>query len=194
MMPRQKIAGCVEAEKEDGRDMKMTRNLFVTGVTALMVMLAGATVQAADPKRMLSEKNWEAFRVDDDKGRTCFISSLPTKSAGKYDPDNRGEARVFVSHGPGKAERNVVQFTAGYKHKKHSDVTVNIDGKKFTLFTIEGRAYAESEEDDIAMIRAMKRGSKMTVVGTSSRGTKTTDTYSLSGFTKTKNLIDKTCS
>ena len=66
--------------------------------------------------------------------------------------------------------------------------------KRQTLFTIEGRAYAESEEDDIAMIRAMKRGSKMTVVGTSSRGTKTTDTYSLSGFTKTKNLIDKTCS
>ena len=116
------------------------------------------------------------------------------ESKGNYDPNNRGEVRVFVSHGPGKAERNVVQFTAGYKHKKHSDVTVNIDGKKFTLFTIEGRAYAESEEDDIAMIRAMKRGSKMTVVGTSSRGTKTTDTYSLSGFTKTKNLIDKTCS
>ena len=190
----QKIAGCVEAEGTDGRDMNMTRNLFVTGVTALMVMLAGVTAQAADPKRMLAEKNWEAFRVDDDKGRTCFVSSLPTKSVGKYDPDNRGEARVFVSHGPGKAERNVVQFTAGYKHKKHSDVTVNIDGKKFTLFTIEGRAYAESEEDDIAMIRAMKRGSKMTVAGTSSRGTKTTDTYSLSGFTKTKNLIDKTCS
>ena len=192
----------------------MTRNFLVKGMTAAMVktlgvktlgvmtlgvmmsgiMLFGATAQAADPKRMLSEKNWEAFRVDDDKGRTCFISSLPTKSAGKYDPDNRGEARVFVSHGPGKAERNVVQFTAGYKHKKHSDVAVNIDGKKFTLFTIEGRAYAESEEDDIAMIRAMKRGSKMTVVGTSSRGTKTTDSYSLSGFTKTKNLIDKTCS
>ena len=43
------------------------------------------------------------------------------------------------------------------------------------------------------MIRAMKRGSKMTVVGTSSRGTKTTDTYSLSGFTKAKGVIDKNC-
>jgi hypothetical protein len=173
--------------------MKMMRNLFVMGLAAAAMMLSGVTAQAAEPKRLLSEKEWEAFRVDDDKGRTCFISSLPTKSVGKYDPKNRGEARVFVSHGPGKVERNVVQFTAGYKHKKHSDVKVNIDGKKFTLFTIEGRAYAESEEDDIAMIRAMKRGSKMTVVGTSSRGTKTTDTYSLSGFTKAKGVIDKNC-
>jgi hypothetical protein len=33
----------------------------------------------------------------------------------------------------------------------------------------------------------------LTVVGFSSRVKKTTDTYSLAGFTKTKNLIDKTC-
>ena len=57
----------------------MTRNLLVTGMAAAMVMLSGLSAQAAEPKRMLSEKDWEAFRVDGDKGRTCFISSLPTK-------------------------------------------------------------------------------------------------------------------
>jgi hypothetical protein len=181
--------------KTEEDDQTMNAKRAFVFVAALMAGLATASVaMASDPQRMLTEKDWQAFRVEDDKGRTCFISSVPTKSAGKYDPSNRGEVRVFVSHGPNKAERNVVQFVAGYKHKKHSDVTVNIDGKKFTLFTLEGRAYAESEEDDIALVRAMKRGSKMTVVGVSSRGTKTTDTYSLSGFTKTKNLIDKTCS
>ncbi len=61
----------------------MTRNLFVMGMAAAMVMLSGLSAQAADPKRMLSEKDWEAFRVDGDKGRTCFISSLPTKSKGQ---------------------------------------------------------------------------------------------------------------
>jgi len=182
------------AKRDDDRTMTVKRNVVFLIVSAMMSAMFGTISMAAEPQRMLTERDWQAFRVDEDKGRTCFISAVPTKSAGKYDPDNRGEVRVFVSHGPNKAERNVVQFVAGYKHRKHSDVTVNIDGKKFTLFTIEGRAYAESEEDDIAMIRAMKRGKKMTVVGTSSRGTKTTDTYSLSGFTKTKNLIDKTCS
>jgi hypothetical protein len=33
----------------------------------------------------------------------------------------------------------------------------------------------------------------MVVSGQSSRGTKTTDTYSLTGFTATKKLIDQTC-
>ena len=86
-----------------------------------------------------------------------------------------------------------MQVIAGYRYKPQSDVTLTIDGKKFKLFTLEDRAYAESEEDDRRIIVLMKRGAKMTVVGTSSRGTKTTDTYSLLGFTKTKAVIDKTC-
>ncbi|NCF49296.1 MAG: hypothetical protein GWP36_07285 [Bacteroidetes bacterium] len=171
----------------------MMHKFFVVVLTGFAIFSHASGALAAETSRILSEKDWEAFLIDGDRGRTCFVSSLPTKSTGKYDPENRGEVRVFVSHGPDKTERNVVQFAAGYKHKKHSEVKVKIDSKTFTLFTIEGRAYAESEEDDIAMIRAMKRGRAMTVVGTSSRGTVTTDSYSLAGFTKTKNLIDKTC-
>jgi len=169
--------------------MRLFRLAFIT-----MTLAAGlVTAALAQPVQMLVEKDWAAYRVDDDGKRTCFISSVPTKSEGKYDPANRGETRVYVSHGPVPEERNVVQLLAGYKYKKQTDVKVTIDGRNFTLFTLEGRAYAESEEDDIAMIKAMKSGNKMTVVGVSSRGTTTTDTYSLAGFTKTKNLIDKTC-
>ena len=147
----------------------------------------------AEPVEMLVSKDWGAYRYDNDGSRICFISSVPTKSKGKYDPKNRGDIRVFVSHGPGKAERNVVQVIAGYRYKPQSDVSLTIDGKSFKLFTIEDRAYAESEEDDLRIITLMKRGARMTVVGISSRGTKTTDIYSLSGFTKTKAVIDKTC-
>ena len=43
------------------------------------------------------------------------------------------------------------------------------------------------------LVRAMKSGNRMVVYGTSSRGTKTTDTYSLSGFTAMKKRIDKAC-
>ncbi len=157
-------------------------------VTSLMVPTA-----FAEPVEMLVSKEWGAYRYDNDNDRICFVSSVPIKSKGKYDPKNRGDIRVFVSHGPGKAERDVVQVIAGYRYKPQSDVSLTIDGKSFKLFTIEDRAYAESEEDDRRIITLMKRGSRMTVVGISSRGTKTTDTYSLSGFTKTKAVIDKTC-
>ena len=161
----------------------------------IFVIVTGfvAPTAFAEPVEMLVSKNWGAYRYDNNDSRICFVSSVPTKSKGKYDPKNRGDIRVFVSHGPGKAERDVVQVIAGYRYKPQSDVSLTIDGKSFKLFTIEDRAYAESEEDDRRIITLMKRGSRMTVVGISSRGTKTTDTYSLSGFTKTKAVIDKTC-
>jgi len=164
------------------------------GAFTLVIATSFAAAPAfAEPVQMLIEKDWGAYRYDNDDSRICFVSSVPTKSKGKYDPENRGDIRVFVSHGPGKAERDVVQVIAGYRYKAQSDVTLSIDGKSFKLFTLEDRAYAESEEDDRRIIVQMKRGNKMTIIGTSSRGTKTTDTYSLSGFTKTKAVIDKTC-
>ena len=161
----------------------------------MVVTMTGfaALPAAASPVRMLIEKDWGAYRYEDDNGRICFISSEPKKSIGEYDPKNRGDIHVFVSHGPGKAERDVVQVIAGYRYKKQSEVTLKIDRNSFNLFTIDDRAYAESEEQDIQIIAAMKRGTKMTVIGTSSRGTVTTDTYSLLGFTKAKSVIDKTC-
>ena len=166
----------------------------IIGVFTFAIVTSFAGISAlADPIEMLVSKDWGAYRYDNDGSRTCFISSVPIKSKGKYDSKNRGDIRVFVSHGPGKAERNVVQIIAGYRYKKQSDVNLKIDSKSFKLFTIEDRAYAENEEDDRRIIASMKRGSRMTVVGTSSRGTKTTDTYSLSGFTKTKAVMDKIC-
>ena len=42
-------------------------------------------------------------------------------------------------------------------------------------------------------VEAMKRGTEMVVRGISSRGTRTTDTYSLSGVTAAMNEIDKAC-
>ena len=158
----------------------------------IVTSFAGISALAATVE-MLVSKDWRAYRYDKDGIRTCFISSVPVKSAGKYDPKNRGDIHVFVSHGPGKGDRNVVQVIAGYTYKAHSDVSINIDGKRFNLYTHEARAYAVTEEDDRRIIALMRRGSRMTVIGTSSRGTKTTDTYSLSGFTKTKTVIDKTC-
>ena len=159
----------------------------------LIVTVFVAPTAFAEPVEMLVSKNWGAYRYDNNDSRICFVSSVSTKSKGKDDPKNRGDIRVFVSHGPGKAERDVVQVIAGYRYKPQSDVSLTIDGKAFKLFTIEDRAYAESEEDDRRIIVLMRRGSRMTIVGTSSRGTKATDTYSLSGFTKTKAVIDKTC-
>ena len=164
--------------------------LYILMAAAAFLMLSFPAL--AKPVEMDSFKDWSVYRDDSGSERICYMSSEPKKLRGDYDRNNRGETRVFVSHF-GKSDRNVVSVLAGYKYQKQSDVTFNIDGKETVLFTQDNRAYSFNEADDATLVTGMKRGSKLTVTGISSRGNKTIDEYSLSGFTKAKALLDKLC-
>ena len=59
--------------------------------------------------------------------------------------------------------------------------------------TAEQWAFSRNKVMDQKIIKAMKRGSKMVVFGTSSLGNRTKDTYSLIGFTKVYNELKKSC-
>ena len=137
--------------------------------------------------------DWSVLRQETDAGRLCYITSEPIEKKGAYDKNNRGETRVFVTHGPGKAERDVVSIVAGYVFEKQSEVDLYVDGVKQLFFTLQDRAWSFGPDEDKKIIRNMKRGNKLTVEGVSSRGNKTIDIYSLSGFTKAKQMLDKIC-
>ena len=161
----------------------------------IIVICLFTTNLSASEKIQIDEFNdWSVLRQKTDAGRLCYITSEPIEKKGDYDKSNRGETRVFVTHGPGKAERDVVSIVAGYVFKKQSEVELSVDGNKQSFFTLEDRAWSFGQDEDKKIIRNMKRGNKLTVTGVSSRGNKTIDVYSLSGFTKAKQMLDKICS
>ena len=86
-----------------------------------------------------------------------------------------------------------VSVEAGYTYKPGSEVEITVDGQNFKLFTQGGNAWAYDEKGDRALLEAMRAGRQMVVKGTSSRGTLTTDTYSLAGFSAALQSIDKAC-
>ena len=136
--------------------------------------------------------DWSAFKYGSGKTRSCYVASAPQKETGNY--KRRGDTFVLVTHRPGEGARDVFELRAGYSYKKDSGVTVMIDGQKFDLFTQGSTAWAKDDKTDGALARAMIRGSKMKVIGTSTRGTKTVDTYSLRGFTAAYKAIGRDCS
>ncbi|MEE2761375.1 MAG: invasion associated locus B family protein [Pseudomonadota bacterium] len=151
-----------------------------------------ATELAAAQQKFLGEfKNWFAYREDQGAVRLCYIASIPKKETGKY--TKRGETYILVTHRPHKSERDVFELNAGYAYKKNSTVTLNIDGQITMLVTSGGSAWAETDKTDRALAAAMARGQQLIVTGISSRGTKTTDTYSLAGFTAAYRVIGKAC-
>jgi hypothetical protein len=155
-----------------------------------IAVLAGAAL-AAQPERVAVSKGWSVYRIGSGAERECFAHSAPEKSEGKY--ASRGDVMMQISHRPAQKVRDEVSFTAGYTFKPGSALEVEIDGRKFTLFTHEDRAYARDSATDHALTGAMKQGKALIARGVSSRGTATVDRYSLAGFASAHQSLDKAC-
>ena len=170
--------------------------LRLKGIAAIILgfMVVTSHGALAQTGTLIGESGaWGAYRVGSGADVVCFVTSTPHKLEGKYNRNNRGETRVFVTHRGGR-NRGEVSVVAGYRYKEGTDIEFNIDGKKFNLFFDDTRAWANDSAQDKALVDAMKRGNSLKVTGVSSRGNKTIDTYSLSGFTAAIKRIDRACS
>ena len=172
--------------------MRCGRFLFLRVLgSVFLVCLASPMAQAAGPKSIGTFKSWSAILLVENKSRICYLNSVPQKSQGKY--KKRGPTYIQVSHRDPAGVRNEVSVTAGYTYRKGGRVTIDIDGKKFSLFTQGDTAWSSDKKTDYSLVAAMRAGHDMLVRGTSSRGTLTTDRYSLSGFTAAHKAISKAC-
>ena len=158
-------------------------------VLAAMVGCILIAVSPISAKEIGVFNDWSAHVEGNGKSRTCWIYSKPVKHEGRY--KKRGPIFSYITHVPREKVANQVQFTAGYTFKKGSVAELLIGKSRFKLFTHEDNAW--SEREDAAIVRAMRSGSKMIITGVSSRGTKTKDTYSLSGVSAAHDKISKAC-
>ncbi len=169
--------------------MTMFRLISLCAALSWLAPTAGA--QAQETNLLSSRGVWEAYQETEGGKKVCYIGSLPKKATGKY--KKRGETYVLITHRPAEKSANVVSVKAGYTYQENSEVEVLIGPETFKLFTDAGHAFAYDQKTDGLLVKAMIRGAKMVIKGTSSRGTKTTDTYSLRGFTAAYKAINKAC-
>ncbi len=163
--------------------------LFLCAFVVVPVFLAPNIASAGT--KLGSYKDWDAFTAKEKGELVCYMGAVPKKSHGKYSV--RGETFLLITHRPKEKSINVVSLRAGYTYKKPSAVEIKIGGSTFKLFTTKEWAFAKNDSIDEALVKAMVRGASLTVTGTSSRGTLTTDTYSLNGFTAAYKAISKAC-
>lgn len=168
---------------------KMMKKYVILFLVALMPSLACA---GAVPTELGVYGDWTAYTYKEGKNTICYMASTPKKDEGNY--KKRGDIYAVVTHRPADKSFNVVNFVAGYDYKKGSNVVVKIGTTSFhNLFTNGDNAWAPDISTDKKLVDAMKRGERMIVEGTSSRGTKTKDTYSLSGFSGAYRAITAKC-
>lgn len=118
----------------------------------------------------------------------CFIGSAPVETD-LPESKQRGITYILV-YRINKSKDAIVQIAAGYPYKKDQNVDVTIGNVQFDFYSDDDTAWSN---DDNKVIFAMKKGIKLTVKGESSRGTKTTDIYTLKGFTAAYNQLFNDC-
>lgn len=159
----------------------------------VMVAILNSGPAAAKPSELIKRfSDWTAYRHTSGKEKYCFILAAPDSKK----PDNvkRGPIVVHIAAWPKHGIRAQLSVKIGYTFKAGVPVGVAIGSERFSLFTKNDRAFVDSPTDELKLIEAMKKGSRMVVTGQSERGTVTTDVYSLIGFSLALQKMTSTCS
>lgn len=164
---------------------------LLAAAVAVALLGPASAALAAEPRHLGTFRDWNAFVLEEPSGKVCWMASRPKKQQGDF--TKRGDVFVLVTHRPAENSRDVVSFVAGYSFADGGDVTVQVGNQKFELFTEGDTAWARDDKTDRALSQAIRQGASMTVRGTSSRGTRTTDTYSLSGSGAAYKAIGDAC-
>lgn len=164
---------------------------LIAGFTALVFGFASAA-QAAEPRSLGKHGDWEAYVFLEGGNKVCYMASKPSDARGDY--TRRGDIFALITHRPADGTRNVFSYVTGYPYQAGSDATLTIDNnQRITLFTEGETAWAADAATDNRIAEQIRRGSRMVVRGTSSRGTQTTDTFSLRGSGAAHDAISREC-
>jgi hypothetical protein len=162
-------------------------------LAAPIALIAALPASAQEPKSLGSFRDWSAFVFEEGNRKTCYMVSRPKNQEGLAAGARRGDVYAMVTHRPAERSLNVVSVLAGYTYQGSSEATVQIGNQTFRLFTDGDGAWARDEATDRQIVNAMRGGQTMAVNGQSSRGTKTKDSYSLSGFSAAYQAINQAC-
>ena len=153
--------------------------------------LAMALPAAAEPANLLGVfGNWTAYSAGSGSSLTCFALSKPR--ATRPATAKRGPIYLMVSDWPSRKVKGEAQIVYGYQGNEKGAAALGVGGDKFTFFIRnsgkEGSAWLQQLGDNDKLITSMQEHVSAVASGVSARGTKTSDTYSLSGF---KDALDK---
>lgn len=162
---------------------------------ALMGVLFATSAVAqsapAGPVQLLQSRDWNALSSRDAKGKICYVISKPQT----MEPAtlNHGDVFFFISTRPAEKVTNEPSLRVGYSFKQGTTVSVDIDGKVFTLFTTGDGAWLQDAAEEARLVDALRKGRAMKASGTSGRGNTTNYAFSLAGISGALDAAAKEC-
>jgi len=157
----------------------------------VVAMLNGAPAAAEGAVETGRFGEWSLNLSEGPSSKLCFAATEPKSKepAGA----NRTKTVFYVSAWPKEGVKSEISVKLGFPIKTGSQVTVTVGKDAYKLFAKEERAFVADATQELKLIEAMKKASKMVVQATSERGTATSDTYSLSGLNQALAAMATSC-
>ncbi|MFZ3180473.1 MAG: invasion associated locus B family protein [Methylocystis silviterrae] len=133
------------------------------------------------PEQLGSYGEWGAYAAQSGRSRTCYALGQPKERTPKAKLKD-ASAYIFISTRPAENIHNEVAINLGYATKDGSAAVADIDGDSYELITKGTNAWVKDQSREREFVGAMRGGAKLIVKAASSKGTSTTDSYSLKGL------------
>jgi invasion protein IalB len=140
--------------------------------------------------------DWGAYTASPGGHKVCFAIAKPTSSVDNP-PNRRTAANVvylFISTRPDEKVSNEVSvLVTGYEFKPSTEATVAVGSSNFAMYTQKDGAWVKNAAEEAKLIDTMRKGSDVVVKAMTSRGTQTTDTFSLKGIAQAVDRASQEC-
>ena len=180
-----------------------SNRLSLVVATAILLAPAAAVAQPKPPANPAAQAtllgqygDWGAYAATPGGHKVCFALSKPVSS--QDNPPNRRTAAnvvyLFVSSRPEEKVSNEVSIlVTGYAFKPNSEANVTVAGAGFAMYTQNDGAWVKNAAEEAKLIEALRKGSDVVIKATTSRGTQTTDTFSLKGISQALDRAAQEC-
>ena len=174
----------------------MHDRLLAASAFALVALSNTLSAGAAEEPTPTGDfRDWHVYSAGSGGERSCFAVTPPKEMTPPG--ANRNGVFFMITSWPARNVKNQPSVVPGYPYKDMSSATVQIGSDKFEFFTKNdgnaGGAWMETTDDEAKLLAAMRKGSSMSVTGTSARGTLTRDNYSLAGISAALDKIATDC-
>ncbi len=152
-----------------------------------------AAAGSAEPTLVGQFGQWGAYVASPGGKKVCFALAKPTSS--KTNPPNRPRdpAYAFISTRPAEKVVNEVSIMIGYQLKPGADSSLEIGNARYAMYSQGDGLWIKNAAEEDRMVDAMRKGADATVKGVSSKGTQTTDVFSLKGLAQALDRLAQDC-
>lgn len=165
----------------------------VTAVSVAATMAYGQASPTSGATLLGQFGDWGAYTAAPGGKKVCFALAKPTSSATNPPNRPRDPAWLFVSTRPAEKVKEEVSVIIGYPLKANADASIEVGGATFAMYTQNDGAWVKNAAEEARLVEALRKGSDATVKGESTRGTKTTDTFSLKGISQALDRTAQEC-